>query len=520
VRPFSSASRRLRWRFVLAALLIIGATTAVTAVAGLLQVSNLVNDITFGNNGVKVKGITLPKPGAPQTILLIGSDHRSGLTTFKKSNTDTMLLLRLNAASSTINVMSIPRDLQVEIPGFGTDKINAAYSDGGYGLLIKTIKQNVFPDLHVNHIVDTNFAGFSDLVDAIGCVYSDVDRRYYNVSAPGPNNYSSIDIQPGYQKLCGDNQSVSGALPFVRFRHTDTDLVREARQQDFIRWAKEQYPISKLVAHRDRLLTIFAKHSTLDKPLQTEDGILELFNLVLNADGSAIKQIPFPADLQPCTATSCVVTANQRLEQKAFARFTAPTAKPKAAQSPTTPKGLKGHKNLGALNTSGLAADLADGHSQVAQLTKVRMPVYFPKYIRPSVNGTSDTYCLAITGNCADGAEPATEYAHSYPRQYLIRDQHGATHAAYRMTLVVDPVKGEFYGVQGVAWKDPPLLLSPSGTRTIKGRKLFLYADGGRLTTVAWHLGADSYWISNTLTSNIPNGQMVAMAASMIRGRG
>jgi polyisoprenyl-teichoic acid--peptidoglycan teichoic acid transferase len=222
------------------------------------------------------QGITLPKPGAPQTILLIGSDHRSGVTSFKKSNTDTMLLVRLNAASSTINVMSIPRDLQVEIHGFGSDKINAAYSEGGYGLLIKTIKQNVFPDLHVNHIVDTNFAGFSDLVDAIGCVYADADRRYYNVSAPGLNDDSSIDIEPGYQKLCGHNQSVSGALPFVRFRHTDTDIVREARQQDFIRWAKEQYPISKLVANRDRLLRIFGKHSTLDKTLQTEDGILEL----------------------------------------------------------------------------------------------------------------------------------------------------------------------------------------------------------------------------------------------------
>jgi polyisoprenyl-teichoic acid--peptidoglycan teichoic acid transferase len=504
----------------LAALVVVSATAAATAVAGLLQVSNLVHDLTFGNNGVKVKGITLPKPGAPQTILLIGSDHRSGLTSFKKSNTDTLLLVRLNAASSTINVMSIPRDLQVDVPGqaINPQKINAAYSEGGYGLLLKTIKQNVFPDLRVNHIVDTNFGGFSDLVDAIGCVYSDVDRRYYNVSAPGPNNYSSIDIEPGYQKLCGHNQSVSGALPFVRFRHTDTDIVREARQQDFIRWAKEQYPISKLVANRDRLLRILGKHSTLDKTLQSEDGILELFNLVLNADGSAIKQIPFPADLQPCTTTSCFVTSNQPLEQRAFARFMTPTAKAKGQRKQTAT--AKGHKRQSGFSTSGLAADLPDGRSQVAQLSKVTMPVYFPKFIKPSVNGASGTYCLAITGNCNSGSEPATEYAHSYPRQYLIRDQHGMTHAAYRMTLALDPVKGEFYGVQGVAWKRPPLLQSPSGTRTIKGRKLFLYADGGRLTTVAWHLGDDSYWISNTLTSDIPNGQMIAMAASMIRGRG
>jgi anionic cell wall polymer biosynthesis LytR-Cps2A-Psr (LCP) family protein len=97
----------------------------------------------------------------------------------------------------------------------------------------------VFPELQVNHIVDVNFAGFEDLVNAIGCVYTDVDHRYYNNTA-GLTDYSSIDIQPGYQKLCGD-QAITGALAFVRFRHTDSDIVRNARQQDFIRWAKDQY---------------------------------------------------------------------------------------------------------------------------------------------------------------------------------------------------------------------------------------------------------------------------------------
>jgi len=512
------------WRSFLAAVIVIGAVATTTTVAGLLQVNTLVNDIIFKGNTARVK-LPLPAPGQPQTILLIGSDHRVGTST-REAHTDTMLLVRLNASSSTINVMSIPRDLQVDIPGYGIDKLNAAYPDGGYGLLIKTIKQNVFPDLHVNHIVDTNFGGFSDLVDAIGCVYSDVDRRYYNDSNSGiaGDNYSSIDIQPGYQKLCGHNQAVNGALAFVRFRHTDTDIVREARQQDFIRWAKAQYPISKLVANRDQLLLIFGKHSTLDKELQTPDGLLNLFYLVAGSDASTIKQIPFPADLQPCTATSCYLTSNQTLEQQAYQSFIAVTrkakGKPAAQQKPTTPKSLKGHKRLSGIDTAGLTEDLPDGHSQVAQLVRVRMPIYFPKDIKAGSTGLSDTYCLAITGNCAEGSEPASEYAHSYPREYLIRDQKGVPHAAYRMTLQLDPVKGQYYGVQGVAWRDPPLLASPSGTRTINGRKLFLYANGGKLTTVAWHQGSNSYWISNTLTSEIPNSQMVAIAASMVRGRG
>jgi len=498
------------WRFLLAGVLIVGATAATTAVAGLLQVKDVVNALSF-NPGITSKQIVLPAPGQPQTILLIGSDHRAGVP-IQQANTDTMLLVRLNARSSTINVMSIPRDLQVSIPGFGVNKLNSAYSDGGYSLLIKTIKQNVFPDLRVNHIVDTNFTGFSDLVDAIGCVYSDVDHRYYNDSNSGlpGDNYSSIDIQPGYQKLCGDNQSVHGALPFVRFRHTDSDIVRSARQQDFIRWTKDQYGISKLLANQSRLLRIFGKHSFLDKGLQSSDGLLNLFNLVLNADGSTIHQVEFPADLQPCTTASCFVTANAAAEQAAYARFMAPTTKVKAPAKPA-PKSAKGNAHLAKAPTAGLTADVSGGHSQAAQLTRAGLPVYYPKLLQ-----TGSVYCLALLGNCANGAEPSTEYAHSYPREYRIRgQQHGVSYAAYRMTIAINPLLGQYYGVQGTTWRSPPLLASPSGTRDVSGRKLYLYANGGRLTTVAWHNGPDTYWISNTLTSAIPNGEMVGIAASL-----
>ena len=93
---------------------------------------------------------------------------------------------------------------------------------GGPNLVVKTIQRNVFPRLKVNHIVDINFAGFKDLVDAIGCVYTDVDRRYFNENiGTAATNYSSINIQAGYQKLCDEN-----ALAYVRYRHTDTDIVR------------------------------------------------------------------------------------------------------------------------------------------------------------------------------------------------------------------------------------------------------------------------------------------------------
>ena len=150
----------------------------------------------------------------------------------------------------------------------------------------------MFPGLKVNHVVDVGFGGFEKMINAIGCVYTDVDHRYYNNTAV--TDYSSIDLQPGYQKLCG-----SDALSFVRFRHTDSDIVRNARQQDFIRWAKYQFSQDQIINERDTLLKIFGKNATTDHNLHTTDGLINLFDLVAFSAGSTIKQIPFPAMLLP-----------------------------------------------------------------------------------------------------------------------------------------------------------------------------------------------------------------------------
>ena len=80
-----------------------------------------------------------------------------------------------------VALMSLPRDLKVDIPGHGTDKINVAYTLGGPKLTIKTVKQ--LTGLAINHYVDVSFHGFAEGVNALGCVYVDVDRRYFNDNA-------------------------------------------------------------------------------------------------------------------------------------------------------------------------------------------------------------------------------------------------------------------------------------------------------------------------------------------------
>lgn len=486
------------WRFSLAAVLIIGATAAATAVAGLLQIKQLTFDLNLTPAIVKAD-VKVPTPGAPQTLLIIGSDHRAG-DPFNNARTDTMLLVRLDANSQTVNVMSIPRDLQVTIPGVGAgQKINAAYSAGGPNLLIKTIRASVFPDLHVNHIVDVNFHSFQALVNAIGCVYADVDHRYYNNTAL--TGYSSINIQPGYQKLCG-----ADALAFVRFRHTDSDLVRNARQQDFIRWAKDQYGVDSILSNRDKLLRIFGANTETDHNLHTTDGLINLFNLVVNGAGHRIKQVRFPAQLHQCPP-DCFVTADPSAEQAAFQTFMRPTTAPAAPAKKPTPAGGR-KKGGGKLSSAGLVADTADGRAQEAALAHVGMPVYYPQLI---VGGSN--YCSDQTSYCpVEVASPG-----SYPRAYVLRDRHRHPYPAYRMTLVLNPLLGEYYGVQGTTWQNPPLLSSPEGSKVVNGKTLEIYEQGGSITDVAWHTRQGVYWISNTLTTDISNGQMINLAASLSR---
>ena len=77
---------------------------------------------------------------------------------------------------------------------------------------------------------------------------------------------------------------------------------------------------------------------------------------------------------------------------------------------------------------------------------------------------------------------------------------------------------GEYYGVQGTTWLHPPILNSPTMVKEVKGRKLQLYFNGGKLSLVAWRSHRAVYWISNTLTDTLSPGQMKAIAASLTRG--
>jgi LCP family protein required for cell wall assembly len=124
--------------------------------------------------------------------------------------------------------------VDVTCPGRSTyrGRINQAYSDCGTTGTLQTVRK--LTGLSIHYLVTVDFRGFRQVVDSVGGVWLDVDRRYFN-DRGGPFGYATINLQPGYQKLTGYQ-----ALDFVRYRHTDSDLYRLARQQRFVRALKAQ----------------------------------------------------------------------------------------------------------------------------------------------------------------------------------------------------------------------------------------------------------------------------------------
>src|SRR2546430_3177549 len=296
------ARRRPRWRLlsrmIMGCLIVIAAVAATIATGTLLEVKAFTDALHQSPRLNVGNELTSANAGGPQTLLLIGSDKRAkgAIDASTPPHSDTMILVRLDPSQPDTTMLSIPRDLRVSIhPDKGpptTQKMNAAYSLGGAKLTVKTIKRVL--GVSINHVVDINFAGFKSLVDYLGCVYVQVDRRYYhsNLGLPPGQTYDEIDIQPGYQKLCGNN-----ALHYVRYRHGDTDLVRSARQQDFIRQIKQQLGASGLTSRRLRIERIFGKYSSTD--IRSTNEVLKLLELVVQSASHPIRQVVFKSTLGP-----------------------------------------------------------------------------------------------------------------------------------------------------------------------------------------------------------------------------
>jgi LCP family protein required for cell wall assembly len=176
------------------------------------------------------KTLDIAPAGEPAIALVVGYDKRAGPGQVETPRSDTLMLVRADPKTEALSLLSFPRDLLVDIRCPGKPdvraRINASYSECGVKGSLETVR--AITGLPINYLITVNFRGFSKLVARVGGVWVDVDRRYFNDNS-GYDQFATIDLQPGYQKLNG-----SDSLDFVRYRHTDSDLYRLARQQLFV----------------------------------------------------------------------------------------------------------------------------------------------------------------------------------------------------------------------------------------------------------------------------------------------
>ncbi|HVR78775.1 MAG TPA: LCP family protein [Acidimicrobiia bacterium] len=209
--------------------------------------------------------------GDSLVFLVVGSDSREGLDSLKNFGSaggrrgDVIMLIRLDQTTSRAQMLSIPRDLWVDIPGQGKGKINAAYAYGGPALMVQTIRENL--GIEVNHYVEVGFVGFIAMVDELGGI---------EMSFP----YSARDVSSGL-RVEGGTQVVDGytALAYARSRkyqeHQNgnwvsvdaSDIGRTQRQQQVVRAILIELKTPSSITEAGQIAGSLAQHMTIDATL-------------------------------------------------------------------------------------------------------------------------------------------------------------------------------------------------------------------------------------------------------------
>ncbi len=239
-----------------------------------------------------------PSPSA-MNLLVIGSDRRSNDPSIG-GRSDTLMVVHVDPELNYLSVLSLPRDLRVDIPGHGKGKLNTAFAYGGAPLAIKTIEQTTGVD--INHYLEVGFTAFADMVDSLGGVYVDVDRRYYNPDY----YYEPIDLYPGFQLLKG-----SDALDFVRFRHDrNMDFGRMERQQRFMNALREQAMGWNLPFKLPGLISALFKNVATDLDA---NEILRLARWGVGLNGDDIRGITLRGSIPTINGAAYVVVSEDKL---------------------------------------------------------------------------------------------------------------------------------------------------------------------------------------------------------------
>ncbi len=287
-RDFGERRRRamrLRRRLVVSGV-VLGVVLLVGLAAGLLFISGI-NDrlqarMTTDDRAVELlqESKTIERDD-PFYALMIGVDSRQD---GERARADTIIVARIDPKQQSAVLISIPRDTYVEIPGHGKKKINAATAYGGASLAIETVRD--FTGLPISHYIEIDFAGFKEVVDAVGGVTVSVPSRVNDLEAASYVRSAAV-IEAGEQHLDGEK-----ALTFVRTRDFPTgDLQRIENQQVFLRALLNEFFKAQNALRIPSMANAVAQQVTTDMSV---GELVGLANQMRGMQGSAFQTVTMP----------------------------------------------------------------------------------------------------------------------------------------------------------------------------------------------------------------------------------
>lgn len=499
----------MRLRFAIAGIAILLLSGAATATVALTKLNHIAEEVFPRSSQIHVaRGVVeAVYSGGPQTFLIIGSDRRAASKdAFDRNDpphSDTLLLVHLDPEYGQTSVLSIPRDLLVTLKTksgavYYPRKINSAYTigseEGGTDRGAELTAETIEHLLHVklNGVVDVTFKGFIGVVDTLGCVWVNVDHRYYNQpNGSVETNYSAINLQPGYQKLCYEK-----ALSYVRYRHTDSDFVRVARQQDFIRDLREQVPVGNLVGEIDTVSKAVGKAVT--STFHASAGqLIELAKLVAFSQQKPLRQVKFrAANVDAMIGGESFVTSTPELIRLTVHEF------------------LHGHAPLklpGSSGSSSSSSSHSHSHHSSSGPSAASLDLY-------PVSSTGKTMALNVAPNLPFPLEyPALQTGPAVPQEvhpYTL-EEHKHLHHGYVAVWQQNSLGG-YYDAEGLDWVNIPLF-AHARSQKIGSRTYLIVDDGTHIHDIGWRVGRVIYFVSNTLLEDLTNSQMIAIARSTTR---
>jgi len=422
-------------------------------------------------------------------ILLLGSDKRP-TNSGEESRSDTVILVHVDPDEDYLSMLSFPRDLRVEVPGHGIQKLNYAYAADGPSLTVQTVE--ALTKVDIQEYMEVDFHAFSDITDSLGGVYLDIDRRYYNDDPD--SGWEFIKISPGYQLLDG-----ADALDFVRFRHDlNYDFGRMDRQQRFIAALREQAMGWNLPLRLPGLVS--ALFDNISTTLSTND-IIRLAAWGVRLNGDRIRQVTLVGDIQTIEGVSYVILPDGALGEAVDKLLTPPDASDQTASSGDSTDPTSDVVTTTTVeDRTDFITDPEDipnsrlwKHYAAASSFTVKAPGYLPSgygYV-DKMPAEPGTYDIAV----GDGAEPGIKMV-------------------YRLTREGEPTD-QYMGIMQTAWLDAPA--AGEGQEVLRDGITYTFVGTDqRIDRIWWKEGDVLYWVSNTLSYYLSKKEMLKVAESMI----